>query len=127
MTKHKILVVDDDAKVSTLLHIILEKVGGYEVREESHSSHALACAREFQPDLVLLDINMPEKDGNTVRTEMALVPDLASVPVLYINGILSPQESADASVVRGSDHFMSKPFYPRCLLKTVETMLASAS
>ena len=68
MSKTKILIVDDDARLSTLMRTILER-GGYEAREENRSFAALATARGFRPDLVLLDVDMPGKDGGTRSEE----------------------------------------------------------
>lgn len=123
MTKPKILIVDDDSKLSRLMHAILEKAGGYEVREENRSFAALSSAREFQPDLVLLDVDMPGKDGGDVRAELAGDCALSSVPVLFVTSLVARSEGSTTTMMRGGQRFLAKPVLPRALLEAVRGML----
>ena len=74
------MVVDDEAGFTKLLKMNLEKTGKYEVRIENQSTKALEVAKEFQPDVVLLDIVMPDMDGGDVAAQFQDDPMLRRVP-----------------------------------------------
>lgn len=123
MSKSKILIVDDDAKISTLMRVFLE-CSGYEVREENRSFAALATAREFRPDLVLLDVDMPGKDGGTVAAEIGADRDLAHTPIIFVTSLVARHESG----LRGKERFLGKPVAPADLLAAVrQTLLRLAA
>ncbi len=79
--KKRILVVDDEPEFTNLLKLSLESHGYYEVREENDAEHARAAAREFDPDLVVLDIMMPEMDGSEVAAALKEDRVTRDVPV----------------------------------------------
>ena len=114
----KILVVDDDPKLSTLVALLLRRAGGYEVREENRSFAALATAREYRPDLVLLDVDMPGKDGGEVARELAADSLLSSVPIIFITSLVSPAEAG----ARNGGVYLAKPIEPRRLIETVQRL-----
>ena len=76
MNKKRILLVDDEKSLTTLLKLNLEETGDYEVRVENFPEDALAAVRAFQPDLVLLDLIMPRLPGGNVAssTSSSCVP-----------------------------------------------------
>lgn len=118
MNKARILIVDDDAGISTLLHAILLR-GGHVVREENRSFAALATAREFRPHVVLLDVDMPGKDGGTVAAEIADDPLLTGTPIIFVTSLVAQHESGK----RGNEVFLSKPVEPAALLAAVQQAL----
>jgi DNA-binding response OmpR family regulator len=118
MSKARILVVDDDSKLSLLIGDILRR-DGYEVREENRSFAVLSTAREFRPQLALLDVDMPGKDGGTVAAEMAADQSLAKVPVAFITSLV---KKGEAGMIGGA-RFVSKPVEVEVLLETVKQML----
>lgn len=118
MNKARILIVDDDAGISTLLHAILLR-GGHVVREENRSFAALATAREFRPHVVLLDVDMPGKDGGTVAAEIADDPLLTGTPIIFVTSLVAQNESGK----RGKEVFLSKPVEPAALLAAVQQAL----
>lgn len=122
MSKSRILIVDDDARLSALMHAILLR-GGYEVREENRSFAALASAKEFRPDLVLLDVDMPGKDGGTVAAELRRDPSLAGTPVIFVTSLIGKSEAG----MRGGEVFLAKPVEPAGLLKTVRDALSKVA
>ena len=67
--KKKILIVDDEVDLTMLVKLNLEKTGRYEVRAENRAVKALAAGREFKPDLLLLDVMMPDLDGGDVLAQ----------------------------------------------------------
>ena len=115
MSKSKILVVDDDPNLSRLIAVILKLGAGYEVTEENHSSAALETARKIRPDLIIMDVDMPGKDGGAVWLEISQDPKLAGVSVIFVSGLVSKDEAG----VRGGLRYLSKPVDPRLLLDAV--------
>ena len=119
MSKSKILIVDDDPNLSKLIGMVLSRMGGYEVLEENRSFAALATAREFRPDVILLDVDMPGKDGGVVSAELADDPILANVPVVFVTSLISKAEAG----VRNGARFLAKPVEPKLLLETVRSLI----
>jgi CheY-like chemotaxis protein len=127
MNKPRILVVDDDSKVSNLLAVILRRCGGYEVREENRSYLAVRTAAEFRPKLILLDVDMPGKGGGEVASELAAHPALSTVPVLFVTSLVAAGEAGCSCVKRGPHYFLSKPVRPNLMLQTVWMMLETGA
>ncbi len=118
MAKSKILVVDDDPKLSRLVATILNRVGGYDVFEENRPFAALATAQQYRPDLILLDIDMPGKDGGAISRELAGDAVLSKVPVLFVTSLISSSESGTHNGAR----YLAKPVNPQLLLDTVHSL-----
>ena len=118
MNKTKILIVDDDAKLSHLVAIILSRAGGHEVREENRSFAAVHTAREFRPDLIVLDVDMPGKDGADVCQELAEDPLLSNVPVIFVTSLITEGEAG----MRKGHPYLAKPVNPMLLLQTVRSL-----
>ena len=118
MSKARILIVDDDAKISSLVALILRR-NGYEVLEENRSFAALATAREFRPDLALLDVDMPGKDGGAVAAELKADRSFAHMPVIFVTSLVTPNEAG----IHGAARFVSKPVDTAVLLATVNQVL----
>jgi CheY-like chemotaxis protein len=70
MSKKRILLIDDDPSFTRLLKLNLEETGAYEVRTENRGTAALTAAREFKPDLILLDVVMPDMGGGDVAFQI---------------------------------------------------------
>ena len=119
MEKHKILIVDDDPKLSTLVRTFLERMGKFEVREENRSFAALSTAREYLPDLVILDVDMPGKDGGDVAAELGADSKLSQTPVMFLSSLVTATDSG----MRGGKMFLSKPVDPLTLMRAVRTLL----
>ena len=109
MTKKRILVVDDEPQVTRWLKILLDREGTYEVREENDSRCALAVAREFQPDLVFSDIDMPHVDGGALAASLAKEFQ-KRVPIVFLSSLISRQEATSGGVRTVSGYpFLPKP------------------
>ena len=119
MNKPRILVVDDDAKISSLVRIILERVGGFQVREENRSFAALQTALEYRPHFVLLDVDMPGKDGGDVAAEIRADPSLANVPIVFLTSLVASRQLSEL----GDDRFLAKPVDPQLLIRTVRDLM----
>jgi two-component system sensor histidine kinase/response regulator len=79
-----ILIVDDNPNNLRLLIAILQE-RGYQIRPANNGVRALSTAKKQKPDLILLDINMPEMDGYEVCRQLKADPDTADIPVLFIS------------------------------------------
>ena len=89
--RKKILVVDDDEAVTTYLQA---KIGtAYDVVTTNVSTQALALARSERPDLVICDIDMPQLDGGDLAAKLAHDPATRGIRVLFLTGLLSPEEA----------------------------------
>ncbi|MGA2139950.1 MAG: response regulator [Verrucomicrobiia bacterium] len=128
MRKNRILVIDDDAHATRMTRLVLERTGRYEVRELNESDQALGAAWEFGPDLILLDVCMPNVEGSEVAEKFTHDPALASTPIVFLTCIVTPSEAGrNGSVVIGSHEYLAKPVRPEKLLRCIEGNLARAS
>ena len=124
MTKYRILVVDDEPNLSDLVRLILEKSGHFEVRVENRSAAALSAARDFRPNLILLDVDMPGKDGGEVSREIQADPTLRAVPILFLTSLISREEAGQREILRRGMRYLAKPVDPEVLIATVGRILA---
>jgi putative two-component system response regulator len=119
----RILIVDDEPSILHLLADLLARSGYHQVRTTSDAGAAVALYREFQPDLVLLDLCMPRLDGFSLLALLReATPVYALVPVL----VVSADQSAEAQLrarLEGASDYLVKPFGLRELLARVEALL----
>lgn len=114
----KILVIDDDAAVTDLLSLLL-KSQGFEVTATNNSSDGLTMIREKQPDLVVLDLMMPEIDGWEVCKS---VRSFSQVPIIILSALNEP--SMIASVLdAGADDYLTKPTPSRVLVAHINRLV----
>lgn len=109
MERKKILVVDDEATLTRMIKRNLEATGKYEVLEENSGARAIEAARGFGPDLIVLDVMMPDADGGEVAFRLGEDSLLRDVPVVFLTAIVKEQETgAEGKVIAGKT-FLSKP------------------
>ena len=122
-TNTSILIADDDERVLRALMLRLGEVG-FKVITATDGYSALALATEHKPSLLVLDINMPAGDGFSVQERMKELPDVATVPVIYVTGDKS--ERLDEMAHRlGAFAVLHKPFHVGELIDTVLSALSS--
>ena len=120
MNKTRVLIVDDEVGVTRLVKLNLERRGQYEVRTENNGAIALAVAREFKPDLILLDVVMPNTDGGEIAAQIQADPGLKHVPILFLTAIVSKQDHATGPLIRGGMRFLAKPITLAALVEAIE-------
>ncbi|MGH8444473.1 MAG: response regulator transcription factor [Solimonas sp.] len=117
----KILVVDDDAHIREVVCFALQK-SGYTVCTADNGEQALARVASERPDLVILDILMPELDGTEVCRRLRADPRHAALPIIFLS---SKDDEIDRIVglELGGDDYIAKPFSPRELVARVRARL----
>ena len=123
--RKKILVVDDDAELVELVSFNL-KQAGYAVGTASNGVEAIKKARSLAPDLILLDVMMPELDGFAVCEILRRDSATASIPIMMLTA-LSSELGRMAGLGSGATDFISKPFSPRLLVARIENLLKRAA
>jgi pilus assembly protein CpaE len=121
----KILIVDDDIDTLKLVGLILQRQG-YEVSVASSGAQALEMMNSEVPDLLLLDIMMPEMDGYEIAGQMRSEPKLAEVPIIMFTA-KSQLDDKVAGFEAGADDYLTKPTQPRELLAHIKAVLARTS
>ncbi len=121
MSAGRILVVDDEPQIRRIMRMTLT-TAGYEVEDAKTGEEALGKARDYRPDLVLLDINMPGMGGLAACRALRADPNVAIVMLTVHNTEAAKVEALDA----GADDFVSKPFSTPELLARIRAVLRRA-
>lgn len=118
----RILIVDDDQHITELIEVYL-KNEGYEVSKAGNGVEALNSFGKSQPDLIILDIMMPEMDGLSFCTQ---VRKSSQVPILMVSAKVEDMDKI-VGLMTGADDYMSKPFNPLELTARVKALLRRAN
>jgi excisionase family DNA binding protein len=119
--KPSILIVDDDDRLREFVRVNLE-MEGYAVREAASVEQGLSALEEEPPDLILLDVMMPQVDGWEMLRRVQESHGLAAIPVVMFSGKVDEQTLADAES-RGAQAFIGKPFNPQQLIESTKQLL----
>jgi excisionase family DNA binding protein len=117
----KVLIVDDDEKLREYVRVNLE-MEGYAVHEAGSAEQGLAVLEESTPDLVLLDVMMPEVDGWEMLRRVQERHGVGAIPVIMFSGKVDERDADDA-VSRGAQGFIGKPFNPQELIDQTKQLL----
>src|SRR4030042_6643572 len=120
----KILIVDDDATMVNLLSTILE-IDGFQANSALSGKEAFEVLIEDLPDLVLLDIMMPEMDGFEVLARLRADPATKKLPIIMLTARTDDKDIFEGWK-RGADDYVTKPFDPRQLVDTIRTVLSKS-
>lgn len=121
--KKRILLVDDEESFTRLLKLNLERTGNYEVRVENWAAGALAAAKDFKPDLVLLDVIMPQMFGGDVASQIQADSELISTPIVFLSASVKKQRVEEHEGVISGFPFIAKPASLECVIETIEKHL----
>ena len=127
MEKKKILIVDDEKDTATVLGLFIEKIGMYEVYVETIGSQAFATARALQPDLMLLDIMMPNVDGGEVANQMKADPETRNIPIVFVSGAITKHEAEEQGSTLGGFPVIAKPVRKKELVRVLDEYVAQAN
>ena len=117
----RITYVEDEPDIRTVAQIALETVGGFTLDVCASSHEALEKAPGFKPDLVLLDVMMPEMDGTETFRQLRLMPALAETPIVFMTAKAQAHE-IDAYKAMGAAGVITKPFDPMTLVDDVRAI-----
>ncbi len=117
----KILIVDDEPDILDFISYNLDKKG-YEIQTARHGLEAIQKARRFLPDLILLDVMMPVKDGHQTLKEIKEIPELEDTLVIFLTA-LSDEKAEIDGLLRGADDYLTKPIKPDLLVTRIQTAL----
>ncbi len=121
--KQRILVVDDEPELTWMIKLTLEQTGRYEVRTENLPIKAIEAAREFKPDLILLDVLMPGMLGSEIAEQLEKDPELRAIKFVFLTAVVSKEDVQSASGQIGGHEFIAKPIGAEDLCRLVEKKL----
>ena len=121
MKKEKVLLVDDEPDIIDLISYNLEKEG-YEIKSADNGKDAIQIAKDFIPDLILLDVMMPEMDGIETCVEMREIDSLNGSIIAFLTA-RGEDYSQIAGFEAGADDYIPKPIKPRVLLSRIQASL----
>ncbi|MEM9064575.1 MAG: response regulator transcription factor [Planctomycetota bacterium] len=121
----RVLVVDDEADIAELLEINLARAG-FEVATASDGRTGLARIKDWSPDLVVLDVMMPELSGTEVASRVRSDPATSSLPILMLTAKAEEVDEVVGLTV-GADDYVTKPFSVKVLIARIESLLRRAA
>ena len=122
--KKKVLVVDDEQRITRMMQRNLEIGDAYEVEVENDSTRAVATALRFEPDVVILDVMMQNMDGGEVFSAFQEHPRLHHIPVIFLTAIVTPEEAGGHGKNIGGRFFLAKPVKTEDLVAAIEGAFA---
>ena len=125
MKTKRILFIDDEPSVTRTIKVNLERHGNYAVQTENVATRALATARHFHPDLIFLDVMMPELDGGHLAAQIASDQELKKTPVVFLTAMVSREETTTNGAMIGGHFFIAKPASLFALTKCIEEFAAA--
>lgn len=124
MSQKRILVVDDEVSITRLLKLNLERTGQYTVREENAGIMAVPAAREFKPDLILMDVMMPGMTGGDVAAQLREDPALRRIPLVFLTAAVKREEMGGGTARIAGRQYIAKPLNVQEVIAVIEKTLA---
>ncbi len=119
MGKKRILLIDDEPSFTRMLKLNLEETGAYEVRVENRGTQGLAAARQFKPDLILLDIVMPDLSGGEVAFEIKNDRTTKDTPIVFLTAAAKKEDEG----IIGGCNIIAKPVTVEEVIDCIERTL----
>jgi DNA-binding response OmpR family regulator len=124
-TLPKLLIVDDEEGVRALVRMTLN-TSEYQILEASDGTQALGLARQHHPDLMLLDVMLPDASGIDICRQLKEDPAMATTTIVMLTAKAQSSDFGEAEAA-GADDYFTKPFSPIALIRKVESVLGVAS
>lgn len=118
---HSVLVIDDEADIRLLIRYNLEKEG-FQVIDAENGTRGIELAREYTPDLILLDVMMPGIDGIETCEKLRKLPELSSTMICFLTA-RGEDYSQIAGLDAGADDYITKPIKPKLLISRISALL----
>ena len=120
MNRKKILIIDDEENFTKLIKLNLEQTGKYEVKTENRGSLGFAMAQEFKPDLILLDVMMPDVDGGDICYQLQDDKATKDIPIVFLTAVIKGEEVKKNKGIIGGHSFIAKPVDIDQLIEVIE-------
>ncbi len=120
--RKKVLIIDDEENFAYIVKLNLEETGSYEVAVEPDPTRALSAARAVNPDVILLDVIMPVRDGFEVLEALKKDKRTMSIPVIMLTAVGTDQAKIKASE-KYSEDYITKPVTTEALREKIENVL----
>jgi len=124
--KKKILIIDDEKDFTQLVKMNLELTGKYEVRIENEGTNALNTAKEYKPDLILLDIVLPDMPGEKIAQNLKENPLTRDIPIVFLTALVTKDEISQEKFI-AEYPFVSKPVNIDELIEVIEENIKKES
>ena len=125
MKKTKILIVDDEVAFTNIVKLTLEMNEHYEVYAENNPLSAIATGRRFCPDIILLDVVMPDMDGGELQTQFMADSTLRRIPIMFLTAIVQQNEVDEHNGCIGGQFFLAKPVSADGLIEAIDEHIRS--
>lgn len=123
MERKKILIIDDNNEICELIKEYLETIDDFEVKTETNSSLALAAIHAFKPDMIFLDIVMPETEGPEISRKLSWDNDTKDIPVIFLSGIVTDHDIKKRDGYLEGRPCLAKPITLKKLLACIQRHL----
>ena len=123
MTISKILIVDDDEDIRTVIEVVARRVGDWQVLLAASGAEALERAKSEQPDVILLDVMMPGMDGPETLARLRQQPSTARIPVIFLTAKAQKHE-VQSYLALGANGVIIKPFEAMTLPDEIRRIVA---
>jgi CheY-like chemotaxis protein len=120
MAKKRVLLVDDEKSFTNLLKLNLEDTGQYEVRVENWAEDALGAAKEFKPDIILLDLIMPRLPGGNVAAQIKEDPALKETPIVFLTAAVRKHQIEENDGIICDHPCLAKPATVEMVIEMIE-------
>lgn len=121
MQTRKLLLIDDEPAIQTLVRLVMEG-DGWQVLVAGEGAPGLALAREQHPDVILLDVALPDLSGLEVCRQLKADPETASIPIAMLTA-MAQETDRRAALALGADDYVTKPWRPAALMARVTSLL----
>lgn len=121
MLEKNVLTVEDEASIRALIRAVLER-DGWSIAEAPDGPTGLAMAADEQPDVIVLDIGLPEMDGLTVARRLSSDPDTADIPIVFLTAMGTTGDQLRGYEAGGVD-YLTKPFTPAALTASLKRVM----
>ncbi len=124
MDRKRILTIDDEVNFTKLLKLNLEQTGKYQVQTENRGAQGIVAAKAFKPDLILLDIVMPDMEGPDVAVQLKSDESVKDIPIVFLTAVVTKEEAGVQGETIGGHPFIAKTASLEDLIECIERNLS---